>query len=350
MTNQNMQQIQRPIIETINLLSGSSSNQPKEKPNLLVIGYGWGGSAFANSVDERKYNISVLSKRTTRLNQPYMIADLEPSFTAPPPKMTIVEDEAKTVDFESKKVFGGSSEYPYDYLVVAAGAEPNDFSIPGVKAHCLMFKTECDLEILNKRLVDVTDVTVIGAGPTGIELALKLQSLGKTVEIIEASSQILPGFSDKMRHALLIHLERKKIKLNLSCKISKIDQTSYSTAKETTPYKGVLIWTCGQKPVEFVLSTPGLTRPNAFLQVNPHVYALGDCIQGHGPPTAQNATQQGHYLAKHFNSDFTNTHTYKFIEKGRILHTPECIYLETAGSLHVLPAFFRFLLKSFTDY
>ena len=341
-----MMQSQPLILEIIN---NFFDKKKQHKPNVVVIGYGWGGAAFAQNIDDRIYNVSVISKRPSRLNQPYMIADLEPSFTLPPPKMELIEDEAKSINVRSKHVFGQITSYPYDYLVVAAGAEPNDFGVKGVTEYCQMFKTEADLEILNTRLQNVQVVTVIGAGPTGIELALKLRSLGKTVEILEASPQILPGFSDKMRKELLTELGNKQVKISLDCKITHIGPRSYTTTEKSVPYTGLLIWTCGQKPVEFVRNNPTLMKPDQTLKVSDTVYALGDCIQGHGPPTAQNAKQQGLYLANHFNSKFTDTTPYKFKEKGRIIDTPSCIYVEVSGTLYKFPPFFRFLIKTMTE-
>ncbi len=340
-------QTQPIVLEIIN--NFFDKKKPIQKPNVLVIGYGWGGSSFVRNIDERKYNVSVISKRPTRLNQPFMIADLEPSFTMPPPKMELIEDEAKSINLRSKYVFGQTTSYPYDYLVVAAGSEPNDFGVKGVTEYCQMFKTEEDLDALKAKLNQVTTVTVIGAGPTGIELALKLRSLGKTVEILEASSQILPGFSDNMRKELLSELDRNKIKVLLECKITEIRQFSYTTTKNVVPYTGLLIWTCGQKPVEFVRNNPHLMKPDTSLRVSDSVFAIGDCIQDHGPPTAQNATQQGMYLAANFNKDFTELMPYKFKEKGRIIDTPSCIYVEISGTLYKFPSFFRFLIKTMTE-
>jgi NADH:ubiquinone reductase (non-electrogenic) len=342
-----MMQTQPLVLELIN--NFFDKKKPIQKPNVLVIGYGWGGSSFVRNIDEHKYNISVISKRPTRLNQPYMIADLEPSFTLPPPKMELIEDEAKSINLRSKQVFGKTTSYPYDYLVVAAGSEPNDFGVKGVNTYCQMFKTEEDLDALKAKLSQVTNVTVIGAGPTGIELALKLRSLGKQVEILEASPQILPGFSDNMRKELMSELDRNQIKVLLECKITNIGPVSYKTTEKTVAYTGLLIWTCGQKPVEFVRNNPALIKPDANLKVSDSVFAIGDCIQGHGPPTAQNATQQGIYLAASFNNDFKDLTPYKFKEKGRIIDTPSCIYVEVAGTLYKFPPFFRFIIKTMTE-
>jgi NADH dehydrogenase FAD-containing subunit len=341
-----MMQSQPLILEIIN---NFFDKKKQHKPSVVVIGYGWGGAAFAQNIDDRKYNVSVISKRLSRLNQPYMIADLEPSFTLPPSKMELIEDEAKSINFRSKQVFGQTTSYPYDYLVVAAGSEPNDFGVKGVTKFCQMFKTEADLETLKAKLKTVSKVTVIGAGPTGIELALKIQSMGKTVEILEASPQILPGFSDKMRKELLSELERKQIKVSLECKITEITQFNYKTTEHVVPYAGLLIWTCGQKPVEFVRNNPSLMKPDQTLKVSDSVYAIGDCIQGHGPPTAQNAKQQGIYLAEYFNNDFAELTPYKFKEKGRIIDTPSCVYVEVSGNLYKFPPFFRFLIKTMTE-
>jgi NADPH-dependent 2,4-dienoyl-CoA reductase/sulfur reductase-like enzyme len=323
----------------------------QNKPEVVVIGAGWGSNAFVNTIDRSKYKVKVISTSPNRLNQPRLIPDFTPSYKVSPVQPTI--DKCISVRPESKTVLGMNSVYTYDYLVLATGSEPNDFGIKGVKNHCLMFKTEDDLQKLQNHLGNTPKrVSIIGAGPTGIELAFKLQSFGHTVTIIEASNTILPGFSDKMRSSATYLLNKRSIQVNLNTKIVEVSETAIHTPDGSTRRDPILIWTAGVKPTEFIreLTPEGRQlKTDDNLMFSPHIYALGDIVANRGPPTAQNAKQQGLYLANHFNNRFISPLPYKYIEKGRALDTTDGLIIEYQGSMINLPPLLRSVFYCFVD-
>lgn len=331
------------------LLGLYDNSQNQYKPNVVVIGSGWGSSAFVDAIDKSKYNIHVISQEKQRLNQPRMIHEFSPTYK----KLQVepVVDKCMTIDRNLKWVIGINGIYYYDYLVLATGSEPNDFGTKGVQQYCHMFKSANDLEKLKAVLQSPTKVTVIGAGPTGIELAFKLQSLGHTVTLLEASSQILPGFSQQMQTETAKLLENHNITVNLNTKITEVTESSIHTASGPSQRDQVCIWTCGVKPTEFVrkLTPEGRQlKTDDTLKFEPKIYALGDIVAARGPPTAQNAKQMGYYLASHFNNDFTQT-PYKYNEKGRVIDIESTILVEYKGRIIHLPPLFRAVLYHFTD-
>ena len=326
------------------------SEQPKPKPTVLVLGSGWGSHAFVSNVDRNKYDVKVISVQPSRLNQPRLIADFNPSYKKLPVKPVL--DKCLSVNSQNQSVLGAKSRYDYDYLVIATGSEPNDFGTKGVQEHCLMFKTFNDLQKLKSNLWTNQRVSVIGAGPTGIELAFKLQTLGHKVTVIEASPNILPGFSQWMQSQTMKLLNERNITVKLNMKITKIDESTITTPDGLTRRDPVLIWTCGVKPTEFVREltpTGRQLQTDGNLMFQPRIYALGDIVAARGPPTAQNAKQQGTYLANHFNNDFKSPSSYKYNEKGRVLDTSESILVEYKGHTMTLPPLFRTVLYYFTD-
>lgn len=338
------------ILDRLTQIYPPSTVEQKPKPTVLVLGSGWGAHAFVSNIDRQKYNINIVSVTPSRLNQPRLIADLYPSFKKLPVKPII--DKCLSINPENQTVLGSKSKYDYDYLVVATGSEPNDFGTKGVKEHCLMFKTVDDLQKLRNHLHDNKRLTVIGAGPTGIELAFKLDSLGHKVTIIEASNIILPGFSDNMRLTINNLLNERKITVKLNTKITAVEKDKIVTPDGYMQRDPVLIWTCGVKPTEFVRElTPSgrqLTTDSNLMFKN-KIYTVGDIVAGRGPPTAQNAKQQGIYLAKHFNNDFKSPQEYKYDEKGRILDIDSSIIVEYRGFIMNLPPLFRTVIYYFTD-
>lgn len=324
--------------------------QSEPKSQVVVVGSGWGASAFVDNIDRDKYNVKVISASDARLNQPRMISDFAPSYKTL--KIKPVLDKCLSVNKIDRKLIGEKSTYRYDYLVVAVGSEPNDFNTKGVAEHCLMFKNAQHLELLKSRLVDQSSVTVIGAGPTGIELAFKLQLLGHTVTLIEAAGTILPGFSMQMQTETYRQLMDRKIAVKLNTKITEITESSIVTSTASLPRDKVTVWTCGIKPVAFVRTMTNNSRPyttNAFLKTDDNIYAIGDVVAGMGPPTAQNAKQQGTFLANHFNNNFEEKNPYKYNEKGRVIDTGSGLIVEYNGTLLNLPYMFRSVFYSIAD-
>jgi NADH dehydrogenase len=336
------------LIATIFDTSGQQRRPTKKE--LLVVGYGWGADAFLKRIDHDKYSIRVVSSRTARLDQPQLVAALSSEVMAPAPASVgydeaIKTDTCHTIDSSTNMVVSDRSIYKYDILVVAVGSEVNDFRIPGVRDFCRSFKTEADLLSLRAQIPAKKAAVVMGAGPTGIELACKLQSMGLTVSIVEAGEQILPGFSAEMKKRTHQILDENDIKVYSHHPITAVTKDFIITKSGEIPYSSesdLLIWTCGIQPVPLVRKFTG-GRPfqvdgNLKVVGTENIYAIGDVIAGPGwgPPTAQAATQQGAYLASYLNGSAIYDFTYK--EKGRILDLTYGYLVEVAGISFYLPA------------
>ena len=312
--------------------------EQKKKQRVLVLGYGWGAKAFTDQIDRDLYNVTVMSPVNKRLNQPSMIHHMKATYTEPPSWLTILEDKAIGLDVAKQQVQGSKKTYAYDSLVIATGSEAHDFSVPGVKKHCLMCKTGEDIEAINA--VKAKGAFVLGAGPTGVELACKLWSQGVQVKLVEAADTILPGFSQEMQRRVTEYLEDAEIQVLKGQPISAITDKEIVLKKGVIPYSSDqrLIWTCGIKPEPFVrgLTGGGGLVVNEGLCYKKNVYAIGDAIKGHGPPTAQNAVQQGTYLAEQFNQKRTRD-GYMYREKGRVLDLSHCMFVEIFGTVWYVP-------------
>ena len=311
------------------------------KERVVVVGYGWGAHAFVNGLDRSKYSVQVVSERTARFNQPEMIGTLQPSYTSPPSHVAMEQDTAVSLDAAHQRIVGTRDVYPYDYAVIAVGSEANDFRVPGVRDHCVMCKTEEDLEHIQARLREgVTDAVVMGAGPTGLELACRLKGLGLGVTVYEAGTTILPGFSPAFQDEALRRLRAKCIDVRTGSAIQEVTATSVTLrAQGTVPCAPFKIWTCGIQPAAFVRAMTG-GRPLAVdeqLRLIGHerVFGLGDCI-AKPPPTAQNAKYQGEYLATLFNKRFQGHDGYTFQEMGRMLDMNNGLLIEVFGCVFFL--------------
>jgi len=315
--------------------------QPKQKKHqILVLGYGWGSRAFTQHLDRNLYDVTVVSSATKRLNQPPMIHHMKATYTEPPSWLTILEDRAIGLDVAKQQVQGSKKTYAYDSLVIATGSEAHDFGVPGVKKHCLMCKTGEDIEAINAADKG-KGAFVLGAGPTGVELACKLWSQGVQVKLVEAANTILPGFSQEMQRRVAEYLEDAEIQVIKGQPIEAITDKEIILKKGKIPYSSDqrLIWTCGIRPEPFVrgLTGGGGLVVNEGLCYKKNVYAIGDAIKGHGPPTAQNAVQQGTYLAEQFNQKRIGGDSYTYREKGRVLDLSHCMFVEVFGTVWYVP-------------
>jgi NADH dehydrogenase FAD-containing subunit len=333
-----------PFSNNIIKTKKQANNETNEKPTILVAGYGWGAHAFLSEIDPHIFDVTVVSERDRRLNQNEMISPLRASYT--PALVPVITDTCVSLDSDKSIVQGTKQQYPYDYLVIATGSEVNDFGIAGVRTFCSPCKTGEDMEAIRASVkAGITKATVLGAGPTGVELAMSLRCHGvPSVRIVEGGNQILPGFSDTMRSRTLSHLKAKGIDLQLDRPIQAItaDAIVTKTGSLSVSSTELLVWTCGVRPVSFVRSIGGsggraLTVDDHLCFSASNIYAIGDSIAGRGPPTAQNARQQGSYLAQHFNAGFKTKEPYRYQELGRCLDLTEGLLIEVLGCSFFIP-------------
>ncbi len=199
----------------------------------------------------------------------------------------------------------------------------------------------------------------MGAGAVGIELAFKLRNLNyqPNVEIIEAMPNILPSFSPKAIEIIIKELKNNNINLLLNSKISKVnfDHVLYNDNKS---YFNLALWTCGIKSNDFIKQLTNkpfleidknLRVINNINDIKNNIYAMGDIIASKdNPPTAQNAKQQGKYLAKYFNNNFKGE-PFKYNEICKIIHTNNKIIIDSKYGVFTLPICFDFIIEWFTS-
>lgn len=350
--------------------------EPIIKKDVVVIGYGWGGKAFCDKIDTNKFNVTVVSKYEGQrmLNTPklknHVLNDgksLDELFVKNKKVLNFINEESLDVDKINSIVKTKNHNLNFDYLIVAVGSEVNDFGIPGVKDNCYFLKTAEDLYALKKSILEnkfknnnegmygpnENNIAILGGGPVGIELAFQLSKKLGHINVIEASPNFLPMFSYNTREMVKTELDKAGILLYLNNQVTKIlpNEIKIMDTKrnmETSAYYNWAIWTCGIKRSPFIDKlTNGNFVVDSNLKWKNNIYAIGDVtmISGRGPPTAQNAKQQGHYLAKYFNDDFKGK-KYKYAEKGKLIHTKDWIIAETTLGSFRLP----YILEPVLDY
>ena len=329
------------------------------KRRVVVLGSGWGAISFVKSLESNgPYDVTLVSPRNYFLYTPLLpgaaTGAVEDRSIVEPIRRPIaskgyryfeanalsVNLEAKTVrcrgsdhTFQSEEDLAMSQKWKefdleYDYLVTAVGAVPNTFGVPGVKEHCMFFKEIVDAArfrrevnerfecatlpgVPRERIKKLLKFVVIGAGPTGVELAAELydyvyQDVAKTfprrllddvsIEIIDLQEKILSTYDRRIAEYATDFFQRANIKCLLGAAVKEVKEDAVvisdrdgSNVREV-PF-GLAVWCTGIKLNPFceklIDSLPAgaqenkrslLTDKNLRVKgSNGTIFALGDC-------------------------------------------------------------------------
>ncbi len=195
-------------------------------------------------------------------------------------RVELVTDNIRTVDFETREVISTTDRYPYDYLVLGAGGEPEDYGLPGIKEHAFMLWSMEDALRLRRHLQDMyrrasaehdqqkrsemLTFVVAGAGFTGVELAGELMDQRHVlcrhfhineaevrIVVVEALDAIIPNLPLRLQKKSRSYLERRGVEFMLRSPIvgAQPDKVLLGGGKSISTR--TFVWTCGIQGCEF---------------------------------------------------------------------------------------------------
>ncbi len=325
---------------------------------LLILGTGFGAFNLIKHL-RSGYDVTVVSPRNHFLFTPLLpstaVGTIEFRSIIEPIRdankgIRFFHASAESVDVATRIVHckGATNQrafdVPYGILVIAVGAMPNDYGIPGVAGHALFLKELRDASILRQRIIKnfeqaslpgvpvaerqrLLHFVVCGGGPTGVEFAAELNdfllddlqelyphlSADVGISIVEAGNEILGTFDEKLRRYATEIFRRQRIRILAKSPVTRVDERSLTLADDSIIHYGLLLWAAGNAPVSFVKNIPlekdkqGRIVVDSFFRAksNNSIYAIGDCSVVENAPlpaTAQVAQQQGKYLGKCLNA------------------------------------------------
>lgn len=343
-------------------------------PRIVVVGCGFAGLKFVQTINSRQYQIVLLDKNNYHTFQPLMYqvatSGLEPdSITYPIRKIfkgkkrfhfrkTTVEH----IDTEKKEVHTTIGSIEYDHLVVAVGATNNFFGNKDVARHAVPMKSLVESlqlrsmilqnfeEALNTSDIEeqnrLMNFVIVGGGATGVELAGALAELKQHVlpndypdldirrmeiHLVEGSDAVLAAMSDNSSKKSYAFLKKSGVNIWLNTRVESYDGETVITNKENFASRAV-IWTAGVKARTLRgLETGGsqngriLVDDRAKAIAHDDVYVIGDMAEmrseenprGHAM-LASVAGQQGKWLGKNFNAIARgrDTKPFEYKDKG----------------------------------
>lgn len=333
------------------------------KKNIVIIGGGFAGLQFIQNLDMNDFNVLLLDKLNHHQFQPlfYQVAtaQLEPSNISFPFRkifqykkdIQIRMAEVVKIDTDSNTVITTIGSFQYHYLVIASGCKTNFFGNNEIMKNALPLKTTYDaITIRNhillnfEQIISATEtekesllnIVIVGAGPTGVELAGAFAEIKKNilpkdypsidvsklnVILIEGSKQTLSSMSNNAQHASRNYLIQMGVTLYTEVFVKNYDGALVTLSNGMIIKSKNVIWAAGVTGnlisglKEGVIATGNrlkVDRTNAVLGLS-NVFAIGDMAymqtpkypNAH-PQLANVAINQAKNLAKNFKAIAAN--------------------------------------------
>ncbi len=323
--------------------------------NVVVVGGGFAGVKAALELAKRHIGkITLISDETYFLHHATLYATATGRNTAESviplnvifadyPAVTVVHDKITAFEPKRKMVRGVKKHYGYDELVMALGSVTTFFGIKGMAEHAYGIKSLAEVrdfhdhiheEVVSKKLDK--EFFVIGAGPTGVELAgalheylqslIKLHRLRHSkarVTLVEAAPRILPRLSKTASKVVSRQLEKRGIRVLVNNKVQALDDDSITIEGKKVPTR-TAIWTSGvaNNPFfpahqeQFHLAPNGRVNVNDYLEASPNVYVIGDNNTVKHSGMAWPAFDQACFVADHITRKIAKRHLKPFVSRS----------------------------------
>jgi NADH dehydrogenase FAD-containing subunit len=331
---------------------------PEQRPRVVIVGGGFGGLAAAKALRRAPVDVILIDRNNHNLFQPmlYQVATavLAPGQVGSPLRgilgkqrnTTVIMGEITGVNKEERYVVASSADrtevrIPYDYLVLATGVSHSYFGHDEFAPFAPGLKTLADAVAVRNRILrafeqaeaeedpsrhrDLLTFVLVGAGPTGVEMAGALAVLVRTtlrsefrridplsarIVLVDMAPRVLGTFAESLSAAAKRRLEHLGVELRLGHAVEHIDEDGVIVAGERIVSKTV-IWTAGVAPspagkwlgVETDRAGRVKVQPDLTVPGHPEILVVGDTasLQQKGKPlpgVAQVAIQGGRYAGK----------------------------------------------------
>jgi NADH dehydrogenase len=327
------------------------------KPRVVVIGGGFGGLNLVKKLNGKDFQIVMFDKQNYHGFWPLLYqvatAGLEPDAIAEPLRK-MFDEEYEDFHFRLVRVLGVDpvaktvktmiGDLHYDYLVIATGTKANFFGNEQVKKFSFSLKTIPEALNLRSQLLQsfeqasitvdpelresLLNFVIVGAGPTGVEMAGSLSEMRKHVlpgdypgldfskmkiYLVEGLDRVLPPMSPEASAKTQKYLEDMGVIIKLKTLVDSYDGEVVTLKTGEQIRSQTVVWAAGVTGAlidgfqKEIIARGGRLTVNEFNQVEGFndIFAIGDIAfmktekwpNGH-PGVAQPAIQQGQHLAK----------------------------------------------------
>ena len=354
--------------------------------HVVIVGGGFGGLCAARELRQRQFKVTLIDRRNHHLFQPllYQVATggLSPANIAAPlrslvkrqPGTRVRLGEVMGFDLDARRVQLREGELTYDTLIVAAGAGQSYFGhpewaqlAPGLKTledatrirrRVLLAFERAELEDSAERRNALLTFAVVGAGPTGVEIAGALAEISRRtlagefrhidpaqaqVLLIEGTDRVLPMFPETLSRRARQSLEQLGVTVRTGCLVERIASDEVELRRSDGESQRIaccnVVWAAGVEAsplgralaegsdAELDRSGRVIVESDCSLPGLKNVFVIGDLASYHHgtdrplPGLAAVAMQQGRYVARvlrHRLQDKPAPPPFRYLDKGNM--------------------------------
>jgi NADH:quinone reductase (non-electrogenic) len=362
--------------------------QHVNRPRVVVIGAGFAGINAAKALAKAPVDITVVDRKNHHTFQPLLyqvaLAVLSPAEIASPVRTVlrrshnteVLLGEVSGFDLQKRVVRLDGLDLPYDYLIVGAGAthayfghpEWEEFA-PGLKTledaieirrRVLMAFETAEREVIAGHACPPLTFVVVGAGPTGVELAGAISDIAghhlknefraidprqSKIILLEGGPRVLPVYPEDLSASAQRQLESMGVEVRTNAMVTSIEDGVVSIGKEKIP-AAVILWGAGvsASPLGKMLGVPTdragrvIVQPDLTVPGHPEVFVVGDLASAkrhNGQPVpgvAPAAIQMGKFAARQIKHSVAGKprEQFEYLDKGS---------LATIGRSHAIADF-----------
>lgn len=341
-----------------------------ELPVVVIVGGGFGGLWVARTLRSSPVRVILIDRTNHHLFQPLLYqvatAGLSPADIAHPIRSilkknkntTVLLDTVIGVDREKREVITESRRVQFDFLILATGMQNSYFGHDDWAEHAVGLKTIDDATWIRRQVLlayekaemaidpaeqkKLLTFAIIGAGPTGVEMAGAIAELGRhalkkdfrrinpdktRVVLMEGSGRVLETFHESTSQAALESLDNMGVEVKLNTRVTDVKDglvsyrvanavsENHTTYEEGQLVAGTILWAAGVKATPVgtwlglapeLMDRAGRVRvtPTCSLPDDDHIFVVGDVMTMMGPNdkplpgVCQTAMQQGDYVAR----------------------------------------------------
>ncbi len=352
-----------------------------QQSRTVIIGGGFAGLAAARALRRCGAEIVLIDRRNHNVFQPllYQVATavLAPSEVATPIRelakkqknLSVMMADVTGIDLNARSVEAdcrgiGVRKIAFDYLVVAAGMRPSYFGHDEFAKYAPGLKTLADAETIRSKILsayeaaELTDdaderarqmtVVLVGAGPTGVELAASIAEMAiltlrsnfrridpakTSILLIEGGKRILPSYAESLSKKAGRRLEKLGVKVMTEARVEHVDEQGVIVAGKRIQ-SAIVLWTAGVAPSPILhmlgVDTDHAGRvcvgPSLNLPDKSAIFVIGDAASATQsgrtlPGVAQVAIQQGRYVGRLISAELKGRAApppFRYFDKGNM--------------------------------
>ncbi|MBS0431217.1 MAG: NAD(P)/FAD-dependent oxidoreductase [Proteobacteria bacterium] len=322
-------------------------------PHVLILGGGFGGLWVTRALRRAPVRVTLVDRSNHHLFQPllYQVATAGlsgPDVAAPlrhilrrQRNITVLMDEVRGIDLAVRKVALAHGVLSYDYLIVATGSTHAYFGHDDWARHAPGLKTMDDALAIRRRILGAFEsaeresgagardawlsFVVVGAGPTGVELAGTLAEIARhtlprefrnadpgraRIHLVEAGARVLPAMPEPLAAWTRRRLQRMGVEVQLDAAVTAVDGEGVTLKDGRRIDARTVLWAAGVSTslpdAQFDAPRDRAGRvhvaPDLSLPRHPEVFVIGDLarVEQDGKPVpgiATTAKQMGRHAA-----------------------------------------------------